>query len=203
MLWGIVILAAGKSARMGRPKMLLPWADSTVIGHQIEQWKKHPTSQIAVVCPPETHPLLDELDRLSFPIQDRITNAHPEQGMFSSIQAAARWPGWKDEISHWVISLGDQPHLANETRFRLIRAAIQEPDRIWQPALSGRATHPVVVPARVFRQLADSRADNLKTFLHSQVDAVKLCYCEDPGLGLDMDTPGDYETLRLLHEKTP
>lgn len=202
-MFAIVILAAGASKRMGRPKMVLPWADTTIVGHQIRQWILCGADQIALVCPPGPHPLLDELDRLGFPPEHRITNPHPENGMFSSIQEAARWPGWHENISHWVISLGDQPQLGRETLVRLLQAAARDPDPIWQPAWNQRPAHPVVLPARAFHQLARSQANNLKSFLHSQADALRLCYCEDPGLALDIDTPGDYEKLRSFQKKTP
>ena len=36
---GVIILGAGASSRMGRPKLLLPWGDTSVIGHLIRQWQ--------------------------------------------------------------------------------------------------------------------------------------------------------------------
>ena len=36
---GVIILAAGASSRMGRPKMLLPWGATSVLGHLIGQWQ--------------------------------------------------------------------------------------------------------------------------------------------------------------------
>src|SRR5438874_1514761 len=36
---GVIILAAGRSRRMGRPKMLLPWGNTTVLGHLVAQWQ--------------------------------------------------------------------------------------------------------------------------------------------------------------------
>jgi len=46
---GALILGAGKSARMGRPKLLLPWHGTTILGHLIQQWKRLSVEQIAVV----------------------------------------------------------------------------------------------------------------------------------------------------------
>ena len=50
---GVVILAAGRSARMGRPKLLLPWGGTSVLGHLIRQWEALGAKQIAVVCAPD------------------------------------------------------------------------------------------------------------------------------------------------------
>ena len=96
---GVAILAAGLSTRMGRPKMLLPWAGTTVIGHLIAQWQALAASQIAVVCGAGDSAMQIELDRLSFSAKERILNPEPEAEMFSSIQCAARWTGWEDRKS--------------------------------------------------------------------------------------------------------
>src|SRR5436305_8040524 len=105
---GVVILAAGASSRMGRPKLLLPWRGTSVIGHLIAQWKKAGAEQIAVVTAAGGEGVHQELDRLEFPNELRILNPTPETGMFGSIQCAACWAGWKEGLSHWVIVLGDQ-----------------------------------------------------------------------------------------------
>jgi len=47
---GVVVLAAGRSTRMGRPKLLLPWGRTSVLGHLIDQWEGLGAKQIAVVC---------------------------------------------------------------------------------------------------------------------------------------------------------
>src|SRR5437016_1251765 len=111
---GSVILAAGRSARMGRPKLLLPWGKTSVLGHLFEQWQRLGTYQIAIVCAAGDSIIQAELDRLKFPAENRIINEAPQRGMFSSIQCAARWRGWKSELTHWAIALGDQPHVRPE-----------------------------------------------------------------------------------------
>ena len=107
---GVVLLAAGRSTRMGKPKLLLPWGRTSVLGHLIKQWKALGAKQIAVVCAPDDGAMRVELDRLGFPVQDRIINPAPDRGMFSSIQCAAQWSGWQAALTHWAIVLGDQPH---------------------------------------------------------------------------------------------
>src|SRR6266705_747393 len=72
--FAVVILAAGASSRMGQPKMLLPWGKTSVLGHLILQWRNAGAEQIAVVLAPENRRLQRELDRLSFPPENRISN---------------------------------------------------------------------------------------------------------------------------------
>jgi len=201
MSFATVILAAGASSRMGKPKLLLPWGETSVIGRLIEQWRAAEASQIAVVLAAGDKALELELDRIAFPVADCIHNSAPERGMFSSIQCAARWPGWKPNLRHWVIALGDQPHLRPETLRALLRLGTAHPESVCQLSRQGRPRHPVLLPAAAFRQLGNSTRRNLKEFLqHLPLDLV-LEESDDAGLDLDIDQPADYEKALHLFDR--
>lgn len=193
---GTVILAAGRAARMGRPKLLLPWGATSILGHLIECWRGLGAGQIAIVCAQGDPNLLGEVERLGFNRKDVVENPDPQRGMFSSIQCAARWPGWRSSITHWAIVLGDQPHLQAATLQKLIQWAREHPDRVCQPSLHGRRKHPVVLPGRAFFELGRSAANDLKEFLSNY--SIVDCACEDPGLALDIDRPEDYQHAMIL-----
>src|SRR3954451_15420106 len=112
---GAAILGAGRSTRMGRPKLLLPWGETSVLGHLQGTWQQLGAAQVGVVYAENDKKMLDELERLGVQMTNRITNQNADQGMFSSIQCAARWQGWDPTLTHWAIILGDQPHLGMET----------------------------------------------------------------------------------------
>jgi CTP:molybdopterin cytidylyltransferase MocA len=192
---GVVILGAGASARMGRPKLLLPWGRTSVIGHLLAQWRALEARQIAVVCRPADGALAAELRRLGFPPRHRIVNPEPERGMFSSIVCAANWKGWDKGLGAWVIALGDQPHLRPATLRALLAFHRRHPDAISQPAFGGRRFHPVVLPPAAFAGLRRSGARTLKEFLR-QTDLPSFeCPTDDAGLALDLDAPADYQNL--------
>jgi len=193
---GVVILAAGRSRRMGRPKLLLPWGSSSVLGHLITQWQALGARQIAVVCALDESAIVTELDRLGFPAGQRVFNPDPERGMFSSIQCAAQWPGWQTAVTHWTLVLGDQPHLREATLRCLLEFGAAHPEAVCQPAHGGHRRHPVVLPRCAFHQLANSTATDLKEFLKSFATAT--CELDEAGLELDIDRPEDYEkALRM------
>jgi molybdenum cofactor cytidylyltransferase len=177
---------------MGRPKLLLPWGDSTVVGQLISQWRELGAAQIAVVLRPDDAALAAELDRLNFSRQDRIANPEPERGMFSSIVCAANWQGWRRDLSHWAIALGDQPHLRTATLRQLWDCSLLHTDAICQPAFAGRSAHPVILPRPVFDRLKNSRSDTFKEFLKLNGSRSVQPEMNDPGLRLDLDTPEDY-----------
>ncbi len=195
LIFGVILPGAGASARMGRPKLLLPWRDTTVIGQLLRQWRELGAAQIAVVHRPDDAPLAAELDRLDFPVADRIENPQPERGMFSSIVCAANWPGWKREIASWAIALGDQPHLRLATLRQLLAFHAAHAGAICQPEFGGHARHPVILPRAAFAELKQTPAATLKDFLKFASLARVQCSVADAGLSLDMDTPDDYQRL--------
>jgi molybdenum cofactor cytidylyltransferase len=196
-----IILAAGRSARMGKPKMLLPWAGTSVIGQLLAQWSRVGAKQVAVVCAENDKPMAAELDRLSFPGAGRIYNPLPERGMFSSIQCAARWPGWSEGLTHWAVVLGDQPHLRDETLQTVATFASTHSKEVCQPRQAGHRHHPVILPKAAFEKLADTPSQDLKHFLNSYETAQ--CDLDDPGFALDIDRPEDYERALALAMASP
>jgi molybdenum cofactor cytidylyltransferase len=196
--FGVVILGAGASSRMGQPKLLLPWRGTTVVGHLLKQWRELGAVQIGIVLRSQDAPLAAELDRLGFPRADRIENPQPERGMFSSILSAAGWSGWQDEIAAWAIVLGDQPHLRSETLRQLLEFHFANAGAICQLEFAGHARHPVLLPRRAFKELKASPAETLKDFLKRTSVRSLRCSVNDPGLALDLDTPADYQWAQGL-----
>jgi molybdenum cofactor cytidylyltransferase len=195
---GVVILAAGRSSRMGQPKLLLPWGDTSVLGHLLRQWHALEARQIAVVCARGDPFVQAELQRLNSISSELILNPTPDQGMYSSIQCAAVWAGWNASLTHWAIVLGDQPHLRQATLRSLVSFCVANPEQICQPSHQGRPRHPVLLPKTAFGRLAGSPALTLREFLLA--GNVAICELPDPGLNLDLDTPEEYAVARIQYE---
>jgi molybdenum cofactor cytidylyltransferase len=189
---GAVILGAGASSRMGRPKLPLPWAGTSIVGHLLALWQSLGAQQIAVVCAPYPHPLHAELDRLAFADSSRIINPAPESGMFSSVQCAARWSEWSPDLSHIAVLLGDQPQIRRETLDALLRHAGDNPHSIGQPAINGRPKHPVIFPTSIFPHLAKIEFTTLRDFLENSGFARSYLETGDESLSTDLDKPSDY-----------
>ncbi|HVM51123.1 MAG TPA: nucleotidyltransferase family protein [Candidatus Acidoferrum sp.] len=189
---GVVILAAGKAARMGAPKLLLPWGKTTVLGHVVGQWRGLGAKQVAVVCARGDTGIAAEMRRLGARAALRILNPAPDRGMFSSVRCAARWRGWLPGLTHWAIVLGDQPLVRADTLRELLAFSAARPEMICQPAHAGHGRHPVVLPRAALRALARSESPTLKAFLQARASDVAWFAADDPGLELDIDRPEDY-----------
>lgn len=195
MRLGVVILAAGASRRMGSPKLLLPWGQGTVVEHLVKEWRILGAEQVAAVVSNRVPDLNELLARLDV---EAIVNPEPERGMFSSIQAAAVWSGWRQELTHVVVTLGDQPHLRPSTLQSLIAFGSQHSESICQPALEGRAKHPVLFPWSEFQKINEDTGPTLAHFLEAREGIRAMIDVKDAGLGLDLDTPEDYERALQL-----
>jgi molybdenum cofactor cytidylyltransferase len=190
--FGVVILAAGASTRMGRCKLLLPWGERTILTHLLDQWRSTEAAQIAPVIDPSNQLLRKALAHERFSPLDWIENPSPQLGMFSSLQQASRWTGWLSTLTHWIISLGDQPHIQISTLDLLVDAAGKNPACICQPTFHGRAGHPIILPASNFRELARNDIASLRTYIRAR-EAFRLRLpVEDPGVSEDLNTPEAY-----------
>lgn len=190
--FGVVLLAAGASRRMGTCKLLLPWNDKTVLAHLVDEWKKLGAVQIAPVIDQSNDLLRSALVEQEISPDGWIENPFPERGMFSSLQEASRWKGWCSELTQWVISLSDQPQIQSSTLARLLEAAWRNPTRICQPFFGKRSGHPVILPRQQFLSLAESTAPDFRTFIRSHEHLRLRIPVNDPGVTADLDTPGEY-----------
>ncbi len=180
---------------MGQPKLLLPWGDETIVGHSVRQWRAAGAASIAAVVAADDIGVINEVRKSG---AFHIANPDPDCGMFSSVLCAAEWPGWDVTLTHWIVSLGDQPHLRGTTIRQLIGAVQTDAASIWQPAYGGRRRHPVVLPKSSFVALRDTTAPNLKAFLGSSATERKSVEIDDPGLEIDIDTPDDCARAKKL-----
>jgi molybdenum cofactor cytidylyltransferase len=191
----VAILAAGKSERMGRPKLLLPWRSGTVLQHLVRNWVELGAKQIGVVWSRNAPEIKAELNRMGEPLALAIENPDLHGEMWSSIQCAARWASWQPDVSHFCLSLGDQPQIRIETLAALVVATGSlESAGIVQPQFQGKRGHPVMFSRDWWNKVAGSDQTTLRDFLNANAAAIRLVELNDPGLAEDMDSPADYQS---------
>ena len=112
-----IILAAGQSKRMGQPKMLLPWENTTVLGKVIETIQQAGIEDILVV----TGGAQDEVEKIA--ANHKLRTVHNEnferEEMLTSIQLGLRGQEAQSEAA--LICLGDQPQVEE----RSVRTGLQ------------------------------------------------------------------------------
>ncbi len=195
---GVVILSAGASSRMGSPKALLRWRESTILEHLLSVWKLAGAAQIGVVFDPTNQAVIEELDRLN--VADRIPNPHAAEGMMSSLRAASAWKHWESRINRVAIALVDQPQMTVQIVKGLMGFTQAHPEGICQPECNGRRSHPVILPRRDLDELGSAPEETLRDFIQSRADRRKFFPCDEPAMFEDLDTPSEYERAKAADD---
>ena len=184
----IVILAAGASKRMGEPKMLLPYENSTIIETVVEKALRSRADHIVVVTGSHSAEIREKLNRFAV---DVIFNADHESGMLSSVQAGIR--ALTRDTKAVIFMLGDQPMVKTEVIDQLIDVYHNHAERIVVPVYRGKRGHPLLVELSLRHQIENlDPQKGLRQLLLDNPDEVLETEIDTPSILKDIDTKKDY-----------
>lgn len=187
-----ILLAAGRSRRMGAFKPLLPFGGSTVIECCIDNLRAADIKDIIVVAGHRADDIQEQLKDLDLSI---VVNPDPDSEM--SVSIARGVEEVKAGASALIIALVDHPAVPPS----VIEILIDEWRRgatLIQPEHDGRGGHPVLVDLGYRSELmALDPHRGLRALFDTQRDKVRRVPVESPYVARDMDTWEDY---RRLHE---
>lgn len=189
-----VVLAAGKSQRMGQLKQLLPFGERTVLQTVVHMLQSVPVEEILVVVGHRS----DEVCTALPSDVKCVVNTRFEEGMFSSVLAGL--DALPSDVAGMLLLLGDQPQITSSV-VRAVVDRFQATDRgIVVPEVEGKRGHPVLIDVHRYgdeiRSLDGS--SGLKPVVRGHPEDTDVVAIEDPAILRDLDTPEDYEReLRL------
>jgi molybdenum cofactor cytidylyltransferase len=189
-----IILAAGQSKRMGRPKMLLPWGSSTVLGKVVSSLADAGIEEIIVVTGARREKIEALIADLAhdFPVRSVHNSAYRTGEMLSSLQCGLAEPGPGVEAA--LITLGDQPQIRPDT-VRSVRGNFETSlARIVVPSYRMQRGHPWLVARSLWSEIrALSPENTARDFLNEH--ALEISYVEIGSASIlnDLDTPEDYQ----------
>ena len=190
---GAVVLAAGMSTRMGKPKVLLPWGDKTILEHIIEQLLRSRIEEILVV----TGANGDEVKRLLEPYGIRtVHNRGYKTGeMLSSLQTGLR--AMPDYVAATMIVLGDQPRLHPRTLYKLQWAYAAGASELIAPSYQMRRGHPILIGRRYWQEILQlQRGMAPRDVINAHADEIAYVQMNDDSVIRDVDTPEQYQEER-------
>jgi len=188
----ILLLAAGSSTRMGQPKQLLPWGNTTLIEHQIQTLNKT-GNPVNVVLGSDSNLIIPIIENYKINI---FINSNWESGMGSSIsmgigQIISNFP----KAEGVLITLLDQP-LITTSYFETILNAFQPG---LQHILASHAASrwkgvPVLFDNHYFKDLTGLKNDEgaKKIIQQHEKNVITI---EGGEIIEDMDTPESYQQL--------
>ncbi|WP_235890210.1 nucleotidyltransferase family protein [Flavobacterium gawalongense] len=193
---GIIILAAGSSSRMGKPKQLLEFDGMTLITH---------VSKIA--CQSKLYPVIAVLGanvdliqaNLDVPGLDIVINENWKEGMASSLlKGLNSMNEMYPHVDGVIILVGDQPHINNQHIDQLIDSQNKSGLPISACSYAGIMGTPALFHKTVFPELMLLKGDiGAKKIIKKRKQDVATVFF-DKGV-VDIDTLEDYENL--INEK--
>ena len=187
-----IVLAAGDSSRMGTPKALLSFENSTFIEVVLAKLQKTNYKKVIIVL--GRH--YDFISRSIPNIREYsvLRNHNPEQGQLSSLKLALREVN--DEAEGALIVLVDHPLVSELTYQKIYERARKEPDSIIIPVYEDRKGHPVYFGKKFFAALSQAPLDKgARYVVHSNKSSVIEISVEDPGIITDIDTREQYNSI--------
>ena len=190
-----IIPAAGRSQRMGRPKLLLPWGDETVVDRVLAAWRASCVVVVVVVVRRDDCALAERCRAAGVTLV--IPPVDPPD-MKASIHFGLKYVQREftpQEDDVWLLAPADMPRLATRVVDALCAAHDSAAPTILVPTFDGRRGHPVLFPWSVIDDVARLRPDEgLNALLRSH--PVRELPCDEPAILDDLDTPADYGRMR-------
>ena len=197
-----IILAAGQSKRMGQPKMLLPWGETTVLGQVIETVQRAGVDEILVV----TGGARERVEKLVTSYGLRVThNENFQSGeMLSSVQTGLRdisshlhklgeGAGGEGKSDAALICLGDQPQVQERCVRAVVDAFEAGESNLVVPSYQMRRGHPWLVARPLWDEiLAMSPAESPREFMNRHAGEIQYVNVDTPSILADLDTYEEY-----------
>jgi molybdenum cofactor cytidylyltransferase len=180
-----VILAAGFSRRMGRPKLLVPLGGRPILSLVVDAFEKSRLDELLVVT---NNPRGEEWATVKRSRFRLLVNLDSREGMSTSLKLALG----AVEGQAAVIGMGDQPLLLPSTIDKVIAEYQSTGGRIVVPVYRGQRGNPVLFDRSIFPQIMDISGDvGAKSVVLKNLDLVHEVNVNDEGILLDIDTPSD------------
>jgi molybdenum cofactor cytidylyltransferase len=190
---GAIILAAGESSRMGRPKALLPFRGGTFLSVLAATLASRCSPVIAVFGAGA-----ENLVSNTPPAVSPVINSQYRLGMLTSLQAGLRVLPVESR-GRVLFGLVDHPAVVLGT----IDALVHSPADIAIPRCAGKRGHPVALRKSIIDELLAEPPDSR---IHDVIDRhsgeIEYIEVNDPGIRDDVDDPAAYERL-MLREAEP
>lgn len=188
-----IVLAAGRSRRMGRFKPLLPFGDMTVVESCVSNLRSAAVDEVIVVAGHRHEELCQQLKSASVTF---VTNPDPDSEMSESLALGVE--ALSGTVEAVLITPVDHPAVSAET-IQLVIAKWREGAKLIQPEFAGKGGHPVLIDLRYRDELLHlNKPSGLRGFFAKHRAEVTRLPVQSPFIARDMDTWEDY---CALHEE--
>ena len=180
-----ILLAAGKSSRMGKLKQLMPLGESTILEQTLDNLLGSKAAEVIVVLGYKAEEVMKRLSGKPIKV---VVNPLYRKGMSTSIAAGLKFVDSQSQAV--MLTLGDQPYVDSPTINRLIDAFSSDKKGIVIPTHQGQRGHPLIFARKYQAQLYDLSGDiGGREIIKQHPEDVLEVPVDCEGIVIDIDTP--------------
>jgi molybdenum cofactor cytidylyltransferase len=186
-----IVLAAGKSSRMGAHKLLLPLGGQALVAHVVLAASASSASSVLVV-------LGHQADQVAAALPESrattVVNPDYAEGMATSVRAGI--VALPTEATAALILLGDQPLFTTAMIERMLTTSANAQENIIAASYAGRRGNPVLFPRSLFGEVSAVHGDEgARAVVARHANRLVLVEFGDERAALDADAPDDYQRI--------
>jgi molybdenum cofactor cytidylyltransferase len=186
-----LILAAGASSRMGRPKQLLNFRGKSLLRRAVETAMEVPVDQVIVVLGFEAQRLMPELEGTGATV---VLNEHWAEGMSTSLRGGLA--AVAQDARGVLIYPSDMPFVTPEALQQLMEKQHESGRPATMSEVGGVKGVPVYITRSIFPAMMIQEGDQGGGgYLRAHPDLVEFVHFADEQLMVDLDKPADYRRV--------
>ena len=186
-----VVLAAGLSRRLGRPKQLLELGGAPLVAHVVERANASALDRVIVVT---GHAHEDVATALRGQVANVVFNPHFAEGQSTSLIAGVK--ALPTDCDALVVLLGDQPLVSASAIDRLIARRRAHGDAVVMTGYGETRSHPILFGRELFPELLTASGDQgARQIVRRHRDAVAVVESGEASPPADVDTEEAYAAL--------
>jgi molybdenum cofactor cytidylyltransferase len=191
---GAIILAAGLSKRMGKPKLLLPLNGKPLFRYPLEQAIRNHIQPICLIAGQQIQAFKTHSSDLVN--VEYIYNPGYEKGMSSSLKIGIENIKYRTDAT--FIFLADQPFVPDLVIQTMIEQFSKD-TRIVRPQYHGNFGHPILIDKSLYDEFLNLEGDQGgKEIIKKYKNDTKILSFDHTFWGMDIDTPEDYRKTKQL-----
>lgn len=180
-----ILLAAGKSSRMGKLKQLMPMGDGTMLEQTLDNLLGSKVTEVIVVLGYKAEEVTKRLSGRPVKV---VVNPLYRKGMGTSIAAGLKFVD--SQAQAVMLVMGDQPYVDSPTIDRLIDAFSSNKKGIAIPTHNGQRGHPLIF-AKKYQALLYALSGDIggREIIKQNPEDVLEVPVDCEGIVIDIDTP--------------
>jgi molybdenum cofactor cytidylyltransferase len=188
-----IVLAAGQSTRMGCPKMILPWGQTTVIGQVVNTLATAGVGHIVAVV----GGVHDEVETAlqGLPVKLVYNPRYVEGDMLLSFQIGLS--ALEEQFEAALLALGDQPQVESQVVQDILTTYQMTHAPLVVPSYRMRRGHPWLLARSLWQAIFDMQPPStLRDFLNTHASQIHYLPVDIGTVLQDLDTPEAYNRSR-------